>query len=113
MAQLSTLDLWFVVLLCSAATYLWRFLGVVVSKHIDVTSAVFEWVTCVSYAMVAGLVCRLLVLPENELAVIPLGWRVLAIVAAFASFYLFRKSMLAGVLVGSGALVGVVYVGGY
>jgi branched-subunit amino acid transport protein len=47
--------LWIVVLACCLATFVWRGLGVVVARRIDANGAVFRWITCVSYAMVAGV----------------------------------------------------------
>ena len=68
-AKLPTeISLWWVVLACSAATFFWRALGVLVTRRIDADGALFRWVTCVSYAMVAGLIFRMIVMPESELA---------------------------------------------
>jgi branched-subunit amino acid transport protein len=46
---------WLIVLACAAATFVWRALGVLVARRIDANGAFFRWVTCVSYAMVAGV----------------------------------------------------------
>jgi branched-subunit amino acid transport protein len=58
---------WIIVLGCAAATFIWRALGVIVVKRIDADGAFFQWVTCVSYAMVAGLVFRMIILPRRRL----------------------------------------------
>ena len=60
--------LWVVVVASGLATFVWRALGVVVVRRIDPRGAFFQWITCVSYAMVAGLIFRMLILPESELA---------------------------------------------
>ncbi len=60
-------SLWLIVLACAAATFVWRALGVVVVKRIDAGGALFQWVTCVSYAMVAGLIFRMIIMPESLL----------------------------------------------
>ena len=51
-----------------AISFLWRAIGVAVSGRIDPASDVFLWVQCVAYAMLAGLVSRMLFLPTGVLA---------------------------------------------
>jgi branched-subunit amino acid transport protein len=97
-------SLWLIVLGCFAATFFWRLLGVIVVKKIDPDGAVFEWVSCVSYAMVAGLIFRMIMMPESELANVPLLIRLAALVIAFTVYFTFRRMLLAGVLAGSVSL---------
>ena len=97
---MATESLWLIVLGCAAATFVWRALGVVVVKRIDAHGAFFRWITCVSYAMVAGLVFRMIMLPESELAEVSLTIRVAAVVIAFSAYYLLRRRLVAGVLAG-------------
>ena len=92
--------LWLIVLGCAAATFIWRALGVVVVKRIDAHGAFFQWITCVSYAMVAGLVFRMIIMPESELAAVSLTTRIFAVAIAFAAYYLFKRRLVAGVLAG-------------
>lgn len=96
--------LWVIVLACSAATFFWRFLGVLVVKKIDPAGAVFRWVTCVSYAMVAGLIFRMIMMPQSELASVPLMIRIFAVGIAFGAYFIFRRMLLAGVVAGSVSL---------
>ena len=93
-------SLWLIVLGCAAATFLWRALGVVVVKRIDTRGDFFRWVTCVSYAMVAGLVLRMIILPESDLAAISLTSRVVALMIAFGAYYLCQRRLVAGVIAG-------------
>ncbi len=97
-------SLWLIVLGCGAATFVWRALGVVVVKRIDSNGAFFQWITCVSYAMVAGLVFRMIIMPESELATVSLPIRIAALVMAFAAFFLFKRRLLAGVVAGGVSL---------
>jgi len=92
--------LWLIVLGCGAATFVWRALGVVVVKRIDAQGNFFQWITCVSYAMVAGLVFRMIMMPESDLAGVSLPIRVGAVLIAFAAYYLFKRRLVAGVLAG-------------
>ncbi|MDJ0778352.1 MAG: AzlD domain-containing protein [Gammaproteobacteria bacterium] len=101
--------LWWIVLGCGAATFLWRGLGVVVVRRIDPQGAVFRWITCVSYAMVAGLIFRMIVLPESDLASVPLAQRIAAVALAFAAYFLLGRRLVAGVLAGSLTLSALAY----
>ena len=91
---------WWIVLACAAATFLWRFLGVLVTRRIDANGAFFRWITCVSYAMVAGLIFRMIVLPESDLAEVSMPVRVGAVAIAFGAYFLFGRRLIAGVLGG-------------
>jgi branched-subunit amino acid transport protein len=101
---MQTETLWLIVLGCGAATFVWRFLGVVVVKRIDANGAIFQWITCVSYAMVAGLIFRMVMMPESELAGVSLVIRIAAVAIAFAAYFLFRRRLVAGVLAGGVSL---------
>ena len=92
--------LWLIVLGCGAATFAWRGAGVLLVRRIDADGAVSQWVTCVSYAMLAGLIFRMLILPESELAQVPLWFRCAAIGIAFAAYFAFKRRLVAGVLAG-------------
>ena len=101
---MQTETLWLIVLGCGAATFVWRFLGVVVVKRIDANGAIFQWISCVSYAMVAGLIFRMVMMPESELAGVSLVIRIAAVAIAFAAYLLFRRRLVAGVLAGGVSL---------
>jgi branched-subunit amino acid transport protein len=100
---------WTVVIGCGAATFVWRALGVVVVRRIDPQGPFFRWVTCVSYAMVAGLIFRMIVMPESELASVGLPLRVTAVGIAFAAFFAFGRRLVFGVLAGSLSLTAMAF----
>jgi len=92
-------------LACGALTYLWRGLGVAIAGRLDPDSDAFQWVACVAYAMIAGLVARILLLPTGVLAETTLPERAFGSAAALAVFFLLtRRNLFAGVLAGAGAL---------
>lgn len=101
---MTTETLWLILLGCAAATFVWRGTGVLMVRRINADGAVFKWVTCVSYAMLAGLIFRMLVLPESELAQVPLWLRCSAIAIAFGAYFLAGKRLVAGVLAGGVSL---------
>lgn len=90
----------------------WRWMAVVLSRGLDESSAVFEWVRMVSTCLVAGVVAQLLIEPSGALAAVPGIWRYAAGVVAVAGFFLSGKRVLVGVLSGVGTIaVGVITAG--
>ena len=87
------------------ATYFWRALGVALSGRIDTASRLFEWVACVAYALLAGLIARMILLPNGPLAEAASPDRIAAAVIALAIFFLTRRNIGLGVAAGAGALV--------
>ncbi len=98
-------DIGLVLLFCALGTYAWRGLGVLLSGRISIDGELFTWVTCVTYAMIAGLVMRIIVMPSGLLAT-SLAWhRVLACLLGLAAYYVFRRNLLVAVAVGAGSLI--------
>lgn len=70
---------WGVWLALSAAcvgTYICRAAGVKLSGHIHQDSEVFRWLSAVTYAMVAALTMRMILMPLGLLATVPMWLRV-------------------------------------
>ena len=93
------------VLACAAGTYLWRGLGVAVSARLAPDSELFAWVGCVAFAMLAGLVSRIVLIPSGPLEQTAL-WQRLAAIAVSLVVYLAmtNKNLFAGVLTSAGAM---------
>ena len=70
---------WVWIALASACigTYLCRATGVMLAGKINQESEVFRWLSAVTYAMVAALTVRLIVLPIGLLDTVPLWIRIL------------------------------------
>jgi len=96
---------WTIVLASIGVTYLWRALGVALSSKITPEGALYQWVTCVSYAMLAGLIARMTVLPLGELASLNLSVRLGAMGVALLVYFSAGRHMLAAVGAGVLALV--------
>jgi branched-subunit amino acid transport protein len=87
------------VLACGAGTYLWRGLGVAVSSRLSTDSELFAWVGCVAFAMLAGLVSRIVLIPSGALEHTALWQRLAATVVSLVVFFVItKKNLLAGVL---------------
>ena len=52
-------------LLCGLATYFWRAMAVLLSGRLMLDGELFRWIECVAYAMVAGLMVRIVLLPSG------------------------------------------------
>lgn len=99
------LEFWLLLTLCGAMTYLWRGLGVLLSGRLDAESESFAWISCVAYAMIAGLVARMLILPTGALAETTALERILGSGAALAAyFWVTRRNLFAGVATGAAAV---------
>jgi len=83
-----------------AVTFLWRAIGVAVSGRFDPASDVFLWVQCVAYAMLAGLISRMLFLPSGALAESDNWLRLVAVAIGIAVYFLLKRNLLVGILAG-------------
>ncbi|MBU3646538.1 MAG: AzlD domain-containing protein [Limnohabitans sp.] len=68
---------WLALSAACAGTYICRAAGVKLSDHIHQDSEVFRWLSAVTYAMVAALTVRMILLPLGLLATVPWALRVL------------------------------------
>ena len=89
----------------AAATYASRGLGVALSGRIDPESPLFAWIGLVTYALLAGLVARMILLPIGPLQEVSLFARLLAAGIAAGLFFLTRRNLLIGVAGGTIALI--------
>ena len=97
----SVAGLWMVVLFAAVGTYIWRALGVMLAGRLTQGSPVFRWVSCVTYAMVAALVVRIIVLPVGVLAQVPLSYRLLASGSALAIMWFKKDGLPAAIVTGT------------
>ena len=88
-------DPWLVLGLAIAATFVWRAAGTAIASRINPAGALFQWFNCLSYAMLAGLITRVILLPVGMLAESPGVDRIIAMGAGFAVFALFRRHVFA------------------
>lgn len=97
---------WAFIAVAALVTYACRAAGVALSGRMDPNSKLMRWVTCVAYAILAGLIARLIVLPQGgALADTALWMRLAAAALAIAVYFFFRRSIALGVAAGAGLLV--------
>lgn len=70
-------NMWWVLIAACLGTYICRAVGVKLSGHISTESEIFKWLSCVTYAMVAALTVRLIVMPTGLMATVPLWIRLM------------------------------------
>ena len=93
------------VVACGAATYLWRGLGIAVSSRLAADSELFAWVGCVAFAMLAGLVSRIVLIPSGALEHTALWQRLAATAVSLVVYFVVtKKNLLAGVLSSAAAM---------
>lgn len=103
---------WTLVFLAIAGTYLWRGLGTAIAARIDPESEFLQWVACVAYALLAGLIARILILPVGILENTELIDRVGATVIGFILFFIFRRHVGIGTLSAAGIFMALVWARG-
>jgi branched-subunit amino acid transport protein len=93
---------WILLALCGLATYAFRGLGALLSGNLHAEGEVFAWISCVAFAMIAGLIARMLLMPTGVLAEItPIERAVGTGVALGAYFGITRRNLFAGVFAGA------------
>lgn len=100
---------WIAIFLAAAATYASRMLGVMLSGRVAAESRVIEWITCVTYALLAGLVARMIVLPIGSLDEVQPWVRLLATAIGLGAFFAFKRNIAAGVTAGTLSLIALIW----
>jgi branched-subunit amino acid transport protein len=76
-ASLQGWGLWIALAGATIGTYFCRAIGVLLAKRINQDSEIFRWLAAVTYAMVAALVVRMILMPIGLLATVPVWIRIL------------------------------------
>ena len=103
---------WTLLLLAIAGTYLWRGMGTAIAARIDPDSELLQWVACVAYALLAGLIARILVFPVGILEETQLVDRLGATAMGFVLFFIFRRHVGVGTLSAAGIFMALVWARG-
>lgn len=98
-----------IITLAALASYASRALGTLLSGRIRADSPVIEWITAVTFALMAGLVARMIILPIGALAGTPDWIRLSAAAVCLAVFFVARKNVGLGVLAGSLTLMALIW----
>lgn len=77
-------SLWLALIGACIGTYICRAVGVFFSKRIHPESEIFRWLSAVTYAMVAALTVRMILLPIGLLSTVPVWIRILVCLLSVA-----------------------------
>ena len=91
---------WAMLGLAVLATFAWRFIGVLIAGRLREDDALFDWVSAVAYAMVAGLMMRIIVFPTNAMADAPMMDRMVALAVAILVWHLRGRALMQGLFAG-------------
>jgi len=87
-------------------TDVFRFAAVMFARRLDEDSEALIFVRAVATALLAGVIGRLVLAPTGDIAALPLWTRLAAVAAGVAGYFLFRRSVFAGVVLGEIVIVG-------
>jgi branched-subunit amino acid transport protein len=97
-------ELWLLIALSAVVTFASRLVGVVLIGRVATAERLLQWVVCVAYALLAGLVSRMLVQPIGPLAHTEPLVRLAGVAAGLVVWLVFRRNVLLGVLAGTATL---------
>lgn len=88
---------------------IWRVLGVFLSHGLDERSEILVWIRAVAATLLAGVVAKLLLTPSGALAVVPLSGRIGSLLVGVAGYFVVRRSVIAGVILGEATLIAIAW----
>jgi hypothetical protein len=83
----------------------WRMLGVVLARGLDESSQIIVFARAVANTILTGVVGKLVIFAPGALAGVPVWMRLGSAALGFTAFWLFRRSVFAGVAVATGAIM--------
>lgn len=83
----------------------WRWLAVLLARSLDEESEIVVWVRAVATAILAGVIAKLTLFPPGALADVPLAVRLGSVALGLVVFLVARRSVVAGIVAGEGALI--------
>lgn len=98
-------QIWLAIAVGTVATLVPRLSGVALSGRIDPRGAVFRWVSCLAYALMAGLIARMILFPVGPLLATELVHRLAATGLGLAVFFATRGNLALGVGSGTALLI--------
>jgi len=78
------------------ATYFWRVAGIVVASRIKPDSDLAKWFTAVAYAVLAGLIARMIVLQDGALASAPVPDKIAGLAIGLTAYFIGGRNVPLG-----------------
>ena len=82
------------ILVTSFATYLSRFLGVLISEKIKETSKFFRWFNCLAYSTLAALIARIMIFPVGTLSEADYLSRATVVIISLFIFFITKRNLV-------------------
>lgn len=93
-------DGWALMGLAVLATGVWRLAGALLVDRLDEGGAFFAWMTAIAYAMVAGLMARMVLTPAGVVEPTEILLRFAAAAVGFGIWFWRGRAVMAGLLAG-------------
>ena len=87
-----TSNIFFIILVTSAATFLSRFLGVVSAQNIKESSKIFRWFNCLAYSTLAALIARTIIFPVGVLNEAGYLIRLTVVILSLGVFFVSKRN---------------------
>ena len=91
---------WLILGLVIFGTFFWKFIGVVAAGKVRGGSDVLEWVSCVAFAITAGIMIKILMVPSGTLSEASVLSRFCGAAFGIIAFFLSGRKIIVGLGVG-------------
>ena len=89
-----SVNILFIIIATSIATYSSRFFGVLTSEKINENSKIYRWFNCLAYSTLAALISRVLIFPNGILEETSYSIRLIIIFSSILIYYATKKNLV-------------------
>ena len=89
-----SVNILFIIIATSLATYSSRFFGVLTSEKINENSKIYRWFNCLAYSTLAALISRVLIFPNGILEETSYFIRLIIIFSSILIYYATKKNLV-------------------
>ena len=89
-----SVNILFIIIATSIATYSSRFFGVLTSEKINENSKIYRWFNCLAYSTLAALISRVLIFPNGILEETSYFIRLIIIFSSILIYYVTKKNLV-------------------
>tara|TARA_B100001996_G_scaffold234596_1_gene181113 strand:- start:323 stop:649 length:327 start_codon:yes stop_codon:yes gene_type:complete len=89
-----SVNILFIIIATSLATYSSRFFGVLTSEKINENSKIYRWFNCLAYSTLAALISRVLIFPNGILEETSYFIRLIIIFSSILIYYVTKKNLV-------------------
>ena len=86
------------ILVATLGTYFCRAFGVFSAKNIKADSQIFNWIKCVSIAVISAVIARIILFPVGVLSETDTTVRIISTIILLAVYFSFKKNVILAVL---------------